>query len=149
MHYSGVESDSVSLHRFRRWEIWFAEISERISNRIFWRIQAERADSRRAEETHHIQRSGLWTGWYTHTHNNNVCERFHSRCHTFVSMRNGFWKTAMSQLLPGLDHFKSVTHPPISSYRCIIHCFLFFSILKKSYNSDHTLESTFYALALF
>lgn len=48
-----------------------------------------------------------------------------------MSMRNGFWKTAMSQLLPGLDHFKCVTHPPISSYRCIIHCFLFFSIFKK------------------
>lgn len=44
--------------------------------------------------------------------------------------------------------FKSVTHPPISSYRCIIHWFLFFSICKKSYNSDHTRENMFYVILI-
>lgn len=95
----------LSLH-FRWWEIWFAEISEWISNGIFWQLPAERAESGRAEATHHIQRSGLWTGWYTHMqmHNNNVCQRFSLGYHTFVSTRNSLWKAAMSQLCPGSDY---------------------------------------------
>ena len=64
-----------SFSLWRCCEIRFTKISEWIGNRIYWRLQATRAESGRTETAYHIQRGGLWNGRHTCAlaHKHTVC----------------------------------------------------------------------------